>query len=32
MVWVPANKKFGFKVSWSQFDDLMQGNGKAGHQ
>jgi hypothetical protein len=32
MVWVPANKKFGFKVSWSQFDELMQGNGKAGHQ
>ncbi len=32
MVWVPANKKFGFKVSWANFDQLMQQNGEGGNQ
>lgn len=32
MVWVPANKRFGFKVSWSNFDELMQEHGEDGHQ
>ena len=27
IVWVPRNKKYGFKLGWVKFDELMQQNG-----
>ena len=32
MVWLPVNKRFGFKVNWPSFDELMQEHGEGGHQ
>lgn len=28
IVWVPKNQSYGYKMSWSEFDELMQNNGK----
>jgi hypothetical protein len=27
IVWVPRNRKYGFRLGWVKFDDLMQQNG-----
>jgi len=32
LVWVPVNKKYGFRLGWATFDDLAQKNGDEGHQ
>ena len=32
LVWVPANKQFGFKINWSNFERLMQEQGEGGHR
>jgi len=29
VVWVPKNKKYGFKLGWVKFDQLMQQRGTA---
>jgi hypothetical protein len=28
IVWVPKNKKYGFKLGWVKFDELMQQRGQ----
>jgi hypothetical protein len=28
IVWVPKNQSYGYKIGWSEFDKLMQSNGK----
>ncbi len=28
IVWVPKNKKYGFKLGWVRFDELMEEHGK----
>jgi hypothetical protein len=28
-VWVPANKRYGFRMGWKQFDDLMRQHGES---
>ena len=28
IVWVPKDKTYGYKVTWKQFDELMQERGK----
>jgi len=32
LVWVPANKKYGYKLGWKTFDQLAQENGEEGHE
>lgn len=32
LVWVPANKKYGHKLGWKEFDQLAQECGEAGHE
>ncbi len=32
LVWVPANKQYGFRLSWREFDKLARENGEDGHQ
>lgn len=32
VVWTPASKQYGYKVSWSMLDDIAQREGTAGHK
>ncbi len=32
VVWVPANKQYGYRLSWSDFDKLAQKDGADGYQ
>lgn len=32
LVWVPVNKKYGYRLKWSQVDELAQAHGEEGHQ
>lgn len=32
LVWTPANKQYGFKVSWTLLDELAQAQGTDGHK
>jgi hypothetical protein len=32
LVWVPANKQYGYRLGWVEFDQLAQDSGKEGHQ
>jgi hypothetical protein len=32
LVWVPADKTLGFKLSWVDFDRLAQEHGEKGHK
>ena len=32
LVWVPANKKYGYRLVWATFDGLAQKHGDEGHQ
>jgi hypothetical protein len=32
MVWVPANKSYGYRLGWTAFDDLAQEKGDKGYQ
>ena len=29
MVWVPRNKRYGLKLGWAKFDQLMQDHGQS---
>ena len=31
IVWIPANKQYGYKVSWVKLDDFAQSQGVQGH-
>ena len=32
LVWVPANKTYGYKLAWSAFDEFAQKNGEGGYK
>jgi hypothetical protein len=32
LVWVPANKTYGYRLGWATFDDLAEKHGDAGHK
>ena len=32
VVWVPTNKTYGYKLSWSQFDQIVRQTGTNGHR
>ncbi len=32
LVWVAANKTYGYKLGWSEFDRLAQEHGSEGHK
>jgi len=32
LVWVPANKTYGHRLSWSRFNELAQEHGEEGHK
>jgi hypothetical protein len=32
MVWVPANKSYGYRLGWTTFDGLAQEKGDQGYQ
>jgi hypothetical protein len=32
LVWVPANKKYGYRLSWREFNELAQEHGEEGHE
>jgi hypothetical protein len=32
LVWVPANKKYGYRLGWRRFNELAQEHGEEGHE
>ena len=32
LVWVTADHTYGYKLSWTDFDDLARNHGKGGHK
>ena len=32
LVWVPTDKTYGYRLSWTAFDDLAKNNGEDGHK
>jgi len=32
LVWIPANKSYGYKLGWTWFDELARKHGEGGHQ
>jgi len=32
LVWIPANKQYGYKLRWTTFDEIAQKGGEEGHQ
>lgn len=32
LVWIPADKTYGYKLNWMQFAEFAQTNGKDGHK
>jgi hypothetical protein len=32
LVWIPADKTYGYKLGWKEFAELAQSNGKEGYK
>ena len=32
LVWIPANKSYGYKLAWTTFDEMARKDGEAGHK
>jgi hypothetical protein len=32
LVWIPADKSYGYKLGWTQFAEFAQKDGKGGHK